>query len=280
MLRSYSMHMEAHMPHHYKVLRELATSYRHIFLSPHLDDAALSCGGMIARYAANQQPVLVVNVCTAAPPPKGPFSSFAEENHRRWRLAPEAVVTQRLIEDAAALDMLGADSYQLDMLDAIYRMPHEYMSNGTLFGAVAANDPLPQALIEPLTELASRFADAIVYAPLGVGQHVDHQALYQAALAMRTMGLSLALYEDFPYVAVEGALAARLEQLGGRDYFMSTTIDIDPWLARKIGAIECYASQLDALFGGSAPMAASVTAYTESVRPDVGTYGERIWLPR
>jgi LmbE family N-acetylglucosaminyl deacetylase len=267
------------MPHQYRALRELVAPYSHIFLSPHLDDAALSCGGIIARYAANQQPVLVVNICTAVPDPQGPFSPFAEENHQRWGLDPAEAVTRRLEEDASALNMLGADSYQLDMFDAIYRMPERYNSNGTLFGTVALDDPLPQALIEPLTALAGRYPQAIVYAPLAVGQHVDHQAVHRAAQAMSTMGLSLAFYEDFPYVAVEGALAARLEQLG-RAYYFATAVDIDAWLARKIGAIECYGSQLHALFGGVEAMAASVTAYAESLRPDVGTYGERIWVPK
>ncbi|RMD73788.1 MAG: PIG-L family deacetylase, partial [Chloroflexi bacterium] len=40
----------------------LPDGYRHIVLSPHLDDAALSCGGFIARATALGEPVLVVNI--------------------------------------------------------------------------------------------------------------------------------------------------------------------------------------------------------------------------
>ncbi len=45
----------------------LPDGYRHIVLSPHLDDAALSCGGFIARMTAAGERVLVVNVCSGIP---------------------------------------------------------------------------------------------------------------------------------------------------------------------------------------------------------------------
>lgn len=266
------------MPHHYHKLSELRGPYEHIYLSPHLDDAALACGGTIARYAAEYQPVLVVNICTSAPDPAGPFSAFAEENHQRWGLNAAQAVTRRLAEDLMALEILGADSCQLDLFDAIYRMPKRYDSNSTLFGALATDDTLLVSLAAPLAELASRFPDAIIYAPLGVGGHVDHQASYLAATALRASGVALAFYEDFPYVAIPGALDERLNQLGGGELFLQSTIDIDTYLTRKISAIEAYTSQIGTLFGDVAGLAQRVTAYAERLRPDSGTYGERIWL--
>jgi LmbE family N-acetylglucosaminyl deacetylase len=268
------------MPHHYDQLSELRGPYQHIYLSPHLDDAALSCGGTIARYAAGYQPVLVVNICTRAPAAAGPFSAFAEENHQRWGLDPAEAVTRRLAEDLMALEILGADSCQLDLFDAIYRMPERYNSNATLFGALVDDDTLLASLVGPLADLAARFPEAIIYAPLGVGNHVDHQATYVAALALRASGATLAFYEDFPYVAAPGALDERLSQVGGGEMFLQSTIDIDAYLTRKVSAIEAYASQVGSLFGNATALAERVTAYAEGLRPDHGTYGERIWLRR
>src|SRR5258705_8534487 len=80
-------------------LRQIHDGYDHIYLSPHLDDAALSCGGAIARHANAGARVLVVTLCTAAPPPAGPFSDFANAVHQSWGLASAEVVRARLRED-------------------------------------------------------------------------------------------------------------------------------------------------------------------------------------
>ncbi|WP_322493922.1 hypothetical protein [Chloroflexus sp.] len=58
-------------------LSKLHRSYQHIILSPHLDDAALSCGGSIAAAVAADEPVLVVTICTAALPVDAVFSLLA-----------------------------------------------------------------------------------------------------------------------------------------------------------------------------------------------------------
>ena len=54
----------------------------HVYLSPHLDDAVLSCGGMIHRQAQAGERVVVVTVCAGDPPP-GPLSDFARSLHER-----------------------------------------------------------------------------------------------------------------------------------------------------------------------------------------------------
>lgn len=266
------------MPHHYTRPADLGESYAHIYLSPHLDDAALSAGGCIARFAADRQPVLVVNVCTGSPDPSTAFSPFAQHLHTIWQLPPDEAVRRRIHEDHEALEILGADSYQLDLLDAIYRRPESYVNNDTLFGTVAPDDPLLAALGDHLTLLAARYPQAIFYAPLGVGNHVDHQIVHSAAVRLAQSGVTLAFYEDFPYAVVSGALETRLRNLGGGDRFLPIITDIDATLPRKISAIEAYASQLTNLFGSQPAMAEMVTSYAEQLRPEVGTYGERIWM--
>lgn len=268
------------MARHYLSLDQLVEAYAQIVISPHLDDAALSCGGMIAAMAAAGRPVLVLNVCSGSPASGAAHSPFAQLQHARWGLHADEAVRRRLAEDEIALEILGADSYQLDLLDAIYRLPEAYRDEATLFGVPSPADLLAGQIRAAVEALAARFPQAILYAPLGVGRHVDHQAAHAAAAELARAGASVAFYEDFPYVARPGALDERLAELGGAELFTPVVTAIDGVLARKIGAIEAYASQIETLFGDSGAMARSVTEYAEGLRPDEGTYGERLWVRR
>lgn len=266
------------MPHHLPDVNAIETCYDHIYLSPHLDDAALSCGGAIARHANAGQRVLVVTIGTGEPSAETAFSAFASHMHEQWQLAPAEAVRTRLNEDLAAMEVLGADSCWLGLLDAIYRMPLAYVNDETLFGDVAPDDNLGDQLGTILQTIYLRCPTAIYYAPLGVGNHVDHQVLFATAGNLARQGAAVAYYEDYPYVQQPGALAERLDRLGGVYHFLPSTLDIDATLARKIGAIESYTSQIGILFGSAEAMARQVTDYAEELRPEQGTYGERLWL--
>lgn len=256
-------------------ISQLTDSYDHVYLSPHLDDAVLSCGGAIARHTSQGARVLVVTLCTATPPAAGPFSDFAAAMHGRWNLSPEQVVSARLHEDLLALERIGSDSYWANMPDAIYRMPDSYTSNATLLGLPVASDPQRQRLMSLFDELHARLPRATFYVPLAIGGHVDHRLVYEATLA-GGWGHSSAYYEDIPYVLARQALERRMQEL--QREFVPSIIDIDDHLNRKLGAIACYGSQLHELFEGEEQMRARVTAYHETLRPETGTYGERVWV--
>jgi LmbE family N-acetylglucosaminyl deacetylase len=259
---------------HTEDLRQVHDIYDHVYLSPHLDDAALSCGGAIARHSAAGARVLIVTICTTTPPLEGSFSSFAEATHRQWGFSADQVVSARLHEDSLAMEYLGADSLWVGMLDAIYRQPADYINDATLFGTPAADDSLLPSLKAFIHALRDRVPRATLYAPLGIGNHVDHQITYAAARA--GAGDAIAFYEDFPYVTKPDALNRRLHAL--EESFVTSTLDIDATLARKIGAIAAYASQISSLFGDVEAMRRQIRDYAEGLRPDIGTYGERLWL--
>ncbi len=63
---------------------QIQGAYDHVYLSPHLDDAALSCGGAIARHVAAGQRVLVVTICSAVPKARGSINPLADEFHGDW----------------------------------------------------------------------------------------------------------------------------------------------------------------------------------------------------
>ena len=255
-------------------LRQIHDGYDHIYLSPHLDDAVLSCGGAIARHANAGARVLVVTICTAAPPPAGPFSDFAHAVHQSWELTPAEVIRARLHEDDLALARLDADTYRAGLLDAIYRRPDAYNSRDALFGTPAPDDSLLYSTRQLIAALRGRVPRATFYAPLGVGNHVDHQIIHDAA--RDSAGAVIAFYEDFPYMLWAGAFEQRMRAIG--QPFIASTIDIDTTLMRKIGAISAYASQLSSLFEEPAALARIVGDYAENLRPESGTYGERVWL--
>lgn len=256
-------------------IAQINDTYDHVYLSPHLDDAALSCGGAIARHTARGARVLVVTLCTAVPPAVGPFSPFAASMHARWQLAADVAVTARLHEDTLALERLGADSYWAGLQDAIYRLPAAYDSEQALFSQPATNDPLLRQLMALFDELHARAPQAMFYAPLAVGNHVDHQLTF-AATFDGGWARETAFYEDIPYVLKPQSLETRLSAV--QRLFVASMLEIDATLSRKLGAIASYASQMNELFGGEAAMRAQVTAYAEALRPETGTYGERLWL--
>jgi LmbE family N-acetylglucosaminyl deacetylase len=268
----------------FHTIRDLPAVYRHIYLSPHLDDAALSCGGTIAAQLAAGEPPLVVTFCTAAPPACGPFSDLALEFHREWGLEPGEVVAARLREDEVAMAALGADALWAGLLDAIYRHPGAYRARETLFSAPDPADPLLPAVRSVVAELRAHLPGATFYAPLGVGSHVDHLLTRQAA--QQVLGDALLFYEDFPYVAREGALEGRLAQIGVP---MEPLVrPVGAGLEAKVAAVTAYASQLAELansqLGRPAPPAEAaglfadvVAAYAREVGGDAPA--ERVWRP-
>jgi LmbE family N-acetylglucosaminyl deacetylase len=259
---------------HYQDLDQLPHAYEHVYISPHLDDAVFSCGGALACHVANRARALVVTLCTAVPPADGPFSDLAHEFHGEWGLSPEEVVTARLREDQAAMARLGVDYVYIDMMDALYRHPQAYNSRASIFGTPAADDPLHKPLTHFLASLRERMPDAMFYAPLGAGKHVDHQITFVATLT--ALGEGVAFYEEIPYVLQPDVLQQRLNELDAP--FVASIINIDSGLVRKIRAAAAYESQLDVLFGGAAAMEQQLHDYAEDMRPEAGTYGERLWL--
>ena len=81
--------------------------YRYVYLSPHLDDAVLSCGGLIHRQRQEGESVLVVTIF-AGSADQAAASDFATSLCRSWGLGPDPVMARR-IEDQRALSFLSAE---------------------------------------------------------------------------------------------------------------------------------------------------------------------------
>lgn len=245
--------------------------YDAIYLSPHLDDATLSCGGQIFQATAVGQRILILTIMAGDPP--GPAQSgYADMLHERWQLGPD-VVAQRRVEDIAASHILGADYQHWTVPDCIYRTDTEnkplYEDWAQITGSIhPADEPLVRELAERLAQLPPH---GRIVAPLTVGKHIDHQIVRQAA--EMSCGDGLFYYEDYPYVQIPGMLAEIIppESPG----WTAVTIPLsDEALQAKAKAIEAYVSQVSTFFNGRVDLLQQITAYAQSIG------GERLWRKR
>lgn len=224
---------------------------RHLYLSPHLDDAVLSCGGLIAQQARRGDEVVVLTLC--AGPAPAHLSDFARFQHARWRAGEGEtdVVALRRREDEAACARLGARAVHLPFLDCIYRQDAEgrwlYSEETALWGAPhPADDPtIWQATLETWLE---RLQPDFVYAPLAVGNHVDHQLVRQVADRWVAAGRSILFYEDFPYSEAVTALWHSLNRQPEWAWARRIRRLEDEEVEAKVAALACYRSQIAVLF--------------------------------
>lgn len=260
---------------------EITTQYTHIFLSPHLDDAVFSTGGTIAVQVSNGLRPLVMTVFAGVPPAGHQLSPFALDVQRRmgFRENPTVAVEARRKEDAAALDFLGCDYLWLDYLDAMYRgNPGYYANNEQLIGGEvnSADLVIDRQLAEDLLTLQERLPDAVWYAPLAVGRHVDHQIVSSAADRLVQRGTNVKFYEDFPYVLQEGALQSRLQELGGA--LEPAYVEMSEMLPLRQQASGMYSTQVALNFGGISDMRRDMYNYTHGIRPVQTVCLERFWV--
>ncbi|HET8846425.1 MAG TPA: PIG-L family deacetylase [Ktedonobacteraceae bacterium] len=263
-----------------KSLDDITTSHRHIFLSPHFDDAVYSCGGTLGVQVSVGLRPLVITVFGGASQ-QTTLNSFALDVHRKMGFSQDvsAVIKTRRQEDAAALDYLGVDYFWLDYPDAIYR-GHYTQENQLIGGEVHPSDRwIDEELAEILVSLCQRLPDAVWYAPLGVGRHVDHQIVASAADRLTQLGSKVNLYEDFPYVARQkGALVERLEEFG--NLLEPGLVEMSEMLRLRQEAAAKYASQTALNFEDEKSMFQSMQSYTHSIRPVETVHLERYWSAR
>ena len=240
----------------------------HIYLSPHLDDAVLSCGGQIAGQTRAGERVTVVTAFAGDPP--SPLSIFAGLLHERWGLGDDAPAARRA-EDRAALALLGAVPLHWELPDCIYRTAPDgtplYPDPAALWGPLqAADGSLADGLARRIATLPET---ATLWAPLGAGGHVDHCLLRRAAEAA---GRPLYCYEEYPYAETPQMVE---RALGDGPWMPRLTFLDEEALAAKIAAAACYRSQISTFWADVDDMAARIRAYALQVGE--GRPAERAW---
>jgi LmbE family N-acetylglucosaminyl deacetylase len=207
-------------------------------ISPHLDDAVLSCAGLIAGAPATT----VLTVFAGFPPPRDgatptdflPGSTFWDQ--ASGFAAGDDVVGLRRVEDRAALAALGAVPRWLDFLDSQYVVAPEESAT-------------PSDIAAATREVVEELRPETIAFPLGLS-HTDHERTHEACFLLLKESPALATnwvaFIDVPYRALHRAQAdlrlARLRALGYELEPLSFDLG-EP----KIAALSEYPSQLRAL---------------------------------
>jgi len=227
-----------------------------LFLSPHLDDAVLSCGALIEAQARHRE-VTVATLFTESEPP--PHTRSARIFMRLASAVDAAELFEaRRAEDRAVLQDLGVKDLHLGATDAIYRRRTGF-GTGTLGrllpelvhtyptwrfniarGRIARGDRhLMARLRGAVARLMEQTGAELIFCPLGVGGHVDH--VFARALGT-AFPEQVVYYSDFPYNRSSQPDAAFVAGHG-----------LEPWqwdqgITAKENRIRGYATQADALF--------------------------------
>jgi LmbE family N-acetylglucosaminyl deacetylase len=230
-----------------------------IYLSPHLDDAALSCGGLIWEQVKNGQPVEIWTIC-AGFPPATPLSPVAQALHDRWQTPDnlrEAVSTRRA-EDVLACRRLGATYLHFDIPDCVYRrLPGGEPVVSTDQGMFAPIHPQETYLVEQVyRQLKSSLpVQARLVCPMTVGGHMDHLIVRAAA---EWLGRRLLYYADYPYAAQHSQeLAAALVSFTRHYSLPVSAAGLQAWQ----DSTAAYQSQISTFWADRKVLDAKIKAY-------------------
>ena len=149
-----------------------------VILSPHLDDAVLSCWHLLRGPGE----VEVINVFAGSPPP----GSASWWDRITGATDSAARMEERRAEDSEAFAIAGRTATHLDFLDEQYE---------------PADQPL-ERIVARLREVID--PQVVVYAPAALGDHGDHERVRAAALALAASGQTVRLYADHPHAVQRG----------------------------------------------------------------------------
>ena len=245
--------------------------YSTVFVAPHFDDVALSCGGTVAL-EARRGPVLIVTVFAGEP--TGPLNPFARFQHERWGTGEQTLAIRRE-EDQDACASLGAEHRWLGFPDAIYRGAL-YLADEYLFGDVNPEDqPTVQAVHDELGALLGELRPEQIYLPLGIGGHVDHRICQSAVPALWASVDSIFLYEDFPYAVTTGALQDALARI--TEPVRPRLVDVTGSMDARLRAIATYHSQVATIFRDYGAYEEVTRRYAATIAPRRRSLAERFW---
>ena len=205
-----------------------------IYLSPHLDDVALSCGGLVKEQTLASDQTQVWTICAGDPPAQS-VSGFAESLHDRWQIDQEPGDLRRC-EDIASCQVMGAAYRHFTLPDCIYRLgpantPQAglplYTSEESLW--LPPHEAESNLLAELTQELRLAFpANCQIVCPLTLGGHVDHRLTRQAA---ENAASRLWYYADYPYALKAEDALDELRQAGWQETtFPITEAGLQGWI--------------------------------------------------
>jgi LmbE family N-acetylglucosaminyl deacetylase len=235
---------------------------RWIYISPHLDDAIFSAGGLMYEQSAAGHVVEVWTLFSGLPSGES-VSPLAADIQSQWgfRSADETVRSRR-DEDRRAVEIVGARATHFDFSDCIYRSGS---NGGWLYSdTFAPPHPDDDGLFARLTDSIARRLrpDDILLCPLAIGSHVDHVLARRAA---ERLGWFLLYYADIPYLLENPSALDPIE-----NSMRSETKAISKkGLAAWQDSAAAYASQIPMEFDNKRKLRKAIARY--------GKPGIRLW---
>lgn len=241
---------------------------RVVILSPHLDDAALSCGGLLSALPQRAS-LLVVSIHCGNPP----TTASAPGRHRKGFVHPKV----RRREDRLAMHAIEVDFVHLGFPDGVYR--RSPTSGELLYRTPRERWVLPRVedalhveelylVLKRLTDDMGRF---LLVSPMGIGHHVDHMLTAQVALRLASRKRAILFYEDFPYV-VDPQVGSGTEDgpelaLGRLQLRATERCSLAVDVAPKAQLLRHYETQVPLLFGSEAAMLEALEGRRHEGRP-------------
>jgi len=232
-----------------KSLAPTAGSRTLMVVSPHLDDAVISCGATIWTAVRQGWAVVVATVCTEAADDEGDgaaalFNGADGDVHRG--------MAERRREDRAALAGLGCTPVHLGYADDSFRPLRPEQRKDDYGRFVDPSRPLDVGLCQDiacaLTLLMDAVSPTLVLAPLAVGDHIDHRRTAAAVGLVRIAGLRIGWFEDLPYALDSSEGSDSRRPRGASRLRIELTSES---LSRKSRAIQTYSSQARFLHSGN-----------------------------
>ncbi|TDB52417.1 PIG-L family deacetylase [Photorhabdus khanii] len=252
----------------------------HLFLSPHLDDAALSAGGLIHKLVSENQKVVVLTFFTE-------YDKNLTSHYSRYDNMYSFIkfYSKRANEDIAFCNKLSAIPIHGKILDCIYRTDQYgepmYKSSAMIYsGLMHKSDYASDMAQDLIDKILLNYQPDYIYAPLGIGRHVDHIIINNLVHNITgSRKFKILLYEDFPYVlgqypvinpdSLESALLRN-------NKFNKHAILVDIDLKEKMQNILFYESQLEPLFDNKSNLLISLEKYHHAINKI--KFQERFWL--
>ena len=206
----------------------LSTGPQSIILSPHPDDAALSCGGRIL----SGQGILILNAFSQTAWWRFPITDRDLPKIQACRANEEHLVSR----------LTGAEIRALNLPEALLR--------GHNLDEVFTAEPtqtdreLARQISRAVTDLANKHPLAHWFVPLAIGNHIDHRLTRDAAgEALAAAGVQethIHFYEDLPYAA---KLGPHVGESAHKVLVAENRLDIDDVLPWKLEMLRAYWSQ-------------------------------------
>lgn len=219
---------------------------RVLIISPHLDDAVLSCGDLIAKLIEEGKRVDVLTIFSGLIE-KESLSPAALKFHSNCFL-DEKAMTHRKKEDKKAHKLLKCNSLYLNMPECLYRSD----SNGHLYpdlNNIYYLDDRDNITIYELSKKLLKYVNnyEVILCPLGLGSHADHLVTNYAinSIKEKTTG-KLYFYEDVAYVCYYYRENEK-SNWGGKLLYKIIEIS-EKNFQKKIDSVLIYRSQLNILW--------------------------------